>query len=1232
MSRLLKDVIDIPTRTGAEDYVLRLTEGVSEDRLAQTVNDYVVTDDLTDAFDRALALVADSLRTRNSRAAFLAGSFGSGKSHFMAVLHALLGEHPAARAKTELQGVVAEHDSTLQGKKFLRLAFHFLDAKSIEQCILGGYVTQIRTLHPDAPLPAVHQSDALLADADRWRERMGDAKFFEGLEIDNANPSPWSSVLGTSGWGPARYDNARHAAQADPERHALVDALVRSYFAAFADTDDYVDLDTGLARISDHAKQLGYDTVVMFLDELVLWLSFHVRDAAFFGRETQKITKLVEGQHERSIPLVSFVARQFDLRRYFDDAADSVGADQQSLDKAFRHQEGRFSTIELGDTNLPYVAQQRLLRPVDDAAAQVLKDAFHKLDGSPEVWDVLLDGAVEGHRGADRAAFQRTYPFSPALVATLRTLSSAMQRDRTALKVMQQLLVDHRDHLTVDDVIPVGDTFDLVINGSHAITPEMHARFRNAQQLYDQKVQPMLLREHQLSSAEIKGLDRSHAFHADDRLMKTLLLSAIAPEVPALKELTAARLAALNHGSIVSPLPGREASMVLDKLRRWSAEIPEIHLTGDPKNPTIRARVSEVDYESVVAKARGEDSAARRQELVKRLVFEQLGLELKVEELSQVTRHPHVWRGSRREVEVVFGNVRDTNWLPDSLFDATQGTWRFVIDFPFDDEGRSVRDDDQRVESLAQRGPTTTVVWLPHHLAPAVRSDLGRLVILDWLMSGPGERWEHASSHLSTADRPQAKSILENARTSLLGKFRQIIKEAYGAARPSADHLEIDEGHTRVIQSLYPELAAGALVGADLETAFSGLADQAFAALYPAHPDVENGRVEVTVAQLERVLEAVEEATQTPDGIIRIDGGDRPTLRRIGPALNIATMGEDRFRFARETFAWNRAFASGMGAENLDEGSDVSVAQARAWVNGVEPPRGLRKEVVDLIISVWATAEGRTWYRHGAPIPRPRLGQISDDIVMRPVPLPSLETWQEAQRRAAKLFGIATPEFLNGSNAAELAGALEFRSTEGKEPSKRLVDELEAAQTRLKSDGGGRLATARSTQQLLAELGAASNTVDRLAVLSDFELPCSDEAASRSLTYATSVAESLARFDWSRLSVLLEAEGGRDELATSARNALTKLREALDHDEIVTGMSSALSTADSDAFAWLASAATKPPETTAPKLNPEDPTTLSPGRGRHTVHSTTELSAVEAELRAFVDEHGGAVIEWRTDE
>lgn len=59
------------------------------------MREYVLTPDLQTAFDRALALISEAIGAGESRAAFLSGSFGLGKSHFLAVLHALLGPDPA---------------------------------------------------------------------------------------------------------------------------------------------------------------------------------------------------------------------------------------------------------------------------------------------------------------------------------------------------------------------------------------------------------------------------------------------------------------------------------------------------------------------------------------------------------------------------------------------------------------------------------------------------------------------------------------------------------------------------------------------------------------------------------------------------------------------------------------------------------------------------------------------------------------------------------------------------------------------------------------------------------------------------------------------------------------------------------------------------------------------------------------------------------------------------------
>src|SRR5664280_1212470 len=481
----------------------------------------------------------------------------------------------------------------------------------------------------------------------------------------------------------------------------------------------------------------------------------------FFRRESQKLTKLVEsGIGGREIPLVSIVARQMDLRRWFADAGAS-GAEQDALDRAFRHQEGRFSTLVLGDDNLPYVARQRLLQRRDAAAEEILRDAFDRLDRRSGVWDVLLDGinTDERHRGADEAAFRLTYPFSPALVSTLRSLASVMQRERTALKVMQQILVDRRDTLTVDDVIPVGDAFDYVVGGKEALDAQVAALFRSATALYRDKLRPILLTTHGVTLERATG-DRDGlpaGYRTDDRLAKTLLLSAVAPKVPALKELTAARLASLNHGSIVAPLPGAEVAIVLAKIRDWNRQVPEIHVSGDPRNPVIRVQLSDVDYESIVERAKTEDNDGRRRELLKDLVRDALLLQTRDGDVFGVHAQTVVWRGSRREVDVVFGNVRDTSWLTEDHFRARPRTWRLVVDFPFDERGRSAADDLARLDALISTGfQDHTLVWVPRFLSEERIRDVRRLVVLDWLLGGAGERWTSHADHLSEVDRAQA--------------------------------------------------------------------------------------------------------------------------------------------------------------------------------------------------------------------------------------------------------------------------------------------------------------------------------------------------------------------------------------------------------------------------------------------------------------------------------------------
>jgi len=195
---LIRELIDIPTQVRDGDFVLKLTEGVGDDAAAATVASYEVTPQLAHAFDEALGKIAGAVSSGSSEALYLHGSFGAGKSHFMAVLHLLLQGHPAARAKPQLHPAIAKYEPVLGGKRFLLVPVHFLDARSMEQKILGGYVERVSVDAPDAPVPAVFLGDAIVsAELPGLRAKLGDEAFLAGLNDTGGGDDDWGDFAST---------------------------------------------------------------------------------------------------------------------------------------------------------------------------------------------------------------------------------------------------------------------------------------------------------------------------------------------------------------------------------------------------------------------------------------------------------------------------------------------------------------------------------------------------------------------------------------------------------------------------------------------------------------------------------------------------------------------------------------------------------------------------------------------------------------------------------------------------------------------------------------------------------------------------------------------------------------------------------------------------------------------------------------------------------------------------
>ena len=478
-------------------------------------------------------------------------------------------------------------------------------------------------------------------------------------------PTPEAQEWGTTGWDTASLDRAFAEPQDGPERRRLVGDLLAGPFQRYAgtvraDQASYIDFDEGLSVISQHARNvLGYDAIVLLLDELVLWLAGFVADSNKIHEQVQKVSKLTESAAgPRPAPIVSFVPRQRDLRDLVSKAA--AGNEVTSLFDMLKYWDGRFEQISLDDANLPAIVHERLLKPKDQAAKAQLDAAFETAARMPaQAWEILLD--THGERGT-REAFRLTYPFSPAFTHAMVDISGALQRQRTALKLMQQLLVDYRDALPVGQLMPLGAIFDVLAQGAdRPFTDKLRDEFETAKKFYTFRVRPALLQKNSLTEEQARELGPRHPFRADDLIVKTLLLAALVPNVPALSGLTATRLAALNHGSIVSMVRNQERAQVSRTLKYLSTQFGEVRLSGSEDDPRVDLALIGVDTEGIIRDNRHADDDAARRRLIKDLVWAELNLK---DEGAFDTRTTVTWRGTARTVEVLIDNVSDPDRMP----------------------------------------------------------------------------------------------------------------------------------------------------------------------------------------------------------------------------------------------------------------------------------------------------------------------------------------------------------------------------------------------------------------------------------------------------------------------------------------------------------------------------------------------------------------------------------------
>lgn len=1137
---LVKELIDIPERIHQSEFVLKLTDGVA--RPEETLKDYVVTKRLVENFDDALSFVAKALDKRESRAAFLHGSFGSGKSHFMAVLHMMLNGLPAARAHLELAPLVRKHKS-LEGKRFLLLPFHMVGATSMESAILGGYVERVMGDFPGAPMPGVYLAEGLFADARAHLEELGDEAFFKRLNEAGGSKAGWGA-LARGRWNRESFEAAANSRADDPQRLDLISVLLNTFFKSYAAvvrerSENYVNFDLGLAQISRHASELrdadgnGFDGLILFLDELVLWLASRAGDLQFIHREMDKVVKLFEAEHSnRPLPIITFAARQRDLRDLVGEHLS--GSQAFNFSDSLKHQEGRFHVIELEDSNLPEIIAQRILRPRTAGALDQLREAFDRTRFREDVKEVLLTSRY------NEQTFKTIYPFSPALVETLVAVSSLLQRNRTAIRILMELLVDQQETLEVGQMIPVGDLFDYVSRSWEAYNRSLKEAYQAATNLLTTRFRPVLERTH---PADAEGR-RPPAYYTDMRLVHTLLLAALVPEVEALRQLTPNRLAALNQGTIKVPPGGNPGSVVLTKLRQWQPDIGELRIEDDTQ--VISLNLTSVDIESILEKVRHLDRPPHPQRKVRELLFSMMG----VRENTQghfLEQHHLIWKGTSRKFEISYLNVREQQNVAELAADGDAP--RLILDFPFDEPGFHPSDDQTRLAEYRDKQPDTrTTVWLPRFLSSSSLRDLGRLVQVDYVLAG--DRFETYTTHLSATDKPSARLQLDNVRSSLRARLQRALEMAYGIIPVEPGYLA-DDSHQldldEQFQSLHSRFQPRPPAASDLAQGLHQLLCQELAAHYPAHPEFPVDR-EITAAQVRSLWAELQPGFEGQNRF-EVEKPARERFRQVAEPLKLGEMGDTHFVLGDH---WKRHFQQEL--YKLGDPGRVSVRQLQQWTD--EPrPMGLPPRLRNLVVLVFACQTNRNVVRGERLVEPLDPESLTPDMELVPQDLPSPEEWERAYARAAELLDKLGPMSRSVQNTNRLATRLREALGARREVVEAVPGELVELARALNVDPEAqpRLHTARLARALV-ELCDLRDNLLFVRSLAELNLP-QPAALFTAMEQARHHREAFVRINHGvTQAVVARAEQGH----AGAADLVATVREALAAEEIAIPLRPAL--------------------------------------------------------------------------
>lgn len=1068
MATTIRDAFVLPAHEDlqAMGFVVRLRdEDAATEGTRRLVNDYVLTPAVQAELPRILKTMSQVHARGEEYGRFVHGSFGSGKSHFLSMLGLLLEDSDLAWQKDDatIGAMAGEHRAWIRDANLLVVRLHMLTLRGretgLDRAVYDAFNHALER-HGKPGFEFLHV-EGILEEARQEAQTYG-AAFWVGLE--NAG------VVGS------RTEFEELAAGTPEERESLARAYLgfKKRDAASAGIDPR--WSDGLRRMTEHAKAQGFGGVVLLIDEFLLWLA--EKSGTEFKQEINNLLLIVDhSTGKRALPVFAFVAVQRNLKEFFPDLTS-----EDEIHAHLAHNAQRFDRTQLEDVELRHIVKGRVLRPRDPAA---LAQAIEGLIAAQQKVLPAL-GDVE--------YLKDVYPFHPSLIEMLVDVTSLMQRERSALRLLYELLVYFHADLPVGQFIPVGSAFDALFPQAGVEADRKGDTLRDVHHQYYQRLS-LAIRQ---MADEAKGTGDvfpDNRRQVLEQLVKTVLLAEVSPRLRGASGLTIERLVQLNWAEVEGDSYRGRILQAETDLRALSRRVADLQVTGTGKTALVRYVLGRVSLTEILARSKEKvNSTAWRFKTVYSVLKPMLGVAKRKgfgEGEPLDGDYDVIWRGTRRRGSLKIANIRDLTYAD---FHSGEG-FRILVDYPWDDPGHSVEEDRIRAgNARKQSGNQFTVCWLPRHMTPEELSIVLELSAVRYLLTPEGQ--EDLLTNLGQQDK---QKVLEQARARETALQHDLEKALVTLYKEHGEFFaltgEIDPARP------FPELDK------NLQHIARLLLDRK----YPAHPNFPS---EPTKRDLELVLEWLEDAANTAMSV-GFDADKEAALRAVAMPLELVTMGQTKATLRTDT----RYVKEVLQRADQDQVSWDLIAEH------LKTTFGLQSSVVDLFLCFLCQRGYRALEAGTGEVQVPRIGMPAVPLRLQRGQLLGAPEWSRLRELVPALFGaMASQPPAQRSLQAQDRAAKDLR-TAG-ENRRHELQGLHANLVELGVQDGERLKELHDANLRLAAL--ARSTTDSFAVLKEFVDAWPNETTDplrHVVSKAAGLVAALEKLDRNSRQLLLNARG-----------------------------------------------------------------------------------------------------------